>query len=79
MFEKCSNETFEGVCKSEDEINKWLSRKFVFIALNNMRFSTREFADNLKITSEVNTIWIPVNSQIREEIVYKVQLTEVEL
>jgi hypothetical protein len=34
LFEKCSNSTFEGVCKSEAEINSWIRRKFVIISMN---------------------------------------------
>ena len=43
LFEKCNNDTYTGpgTCKSEDEIKTWLARKFIFIALNNVRFSTR--------------------------------------
>ena len=44
-----------------------------------MRFSTREFEQDMKVMSETNVIWIPVNSQMREEQVYKIQLTDLDL
>ena len=67
LFEKCDNATFQGVCKSEEQIKTWLARKFIFITLNNVRFSTKEFSSDKKVVYETNAIWIPVNSQIREE------------
>lgn len=33
----------------------------------------------MKINDELRTLWIPVNSQIREEVVYKVKLTDLSL
>ena len=44
-----------------------------------MRFSTMEFENSQKVISESNVLWIPVNSQMREEQVYKVQLTDLDL
>ena len=44
-----------------------------------MRFSTREYATNQKVSQETRFEYIPVNSQIREEAVYKVRLTDLEL
>ena len=79
LFEKCNSSTFNGVCKSEEQIKTWLMRKFVFITLNNVRFSTREFSSGKKIMSEMNALWIPISSQIREEHVFKVLLTDLEL
>ena len=34
MFEKCDNNTFEGTCKTEEEISQWLVRKFIVILEN---------------------------------------------
>lgn len=34
LFTRCDNSTFEGVCKSDEQITEWLRRKFIFIALN---------------------------------------------
>ena len=81
LFEKCSseNDNFKDVqCKSDDEIKQWLARKFILILQNNERFSTRLYGDE-KVAKESRTVWIPINSQVREEIVYKVQLTDLRL
>lgn len=64
LFEKCSNATFAGVCKSEEEISVWLRRKFVIINWNAIRFSTRTFNDT-KIVDETRLIYVPVDSQLR--------------
>ena len=47
--------------------------------MNQERFSTTEFDDTLKIQKESRLVYYPVNTQVREEVVYKVQLTELEL
>lgn len=44
-----------------------------------MHFSTREFSNEHKVASETNVYWVPVNTQIWEEVVYKVQVTDLEL
>ena len=79
LFEKCDNSTYEGVCKSEEQINSWVRRKFVLIAHNDMRFSTRDFNDKTKVAKELRLEWIQINTQQREEQVYKVQLTDLSL
>ena len=77
LFERCNNETYTGgVCKSDEYITSWLRRKFVVVNANMERFATRQFDDTTKITDEARFEYIPINSQIREEIVYKVQLTD---
>ena len=47
--------------------------------MNKERFSSQAYDSEEKVALESRVEWIPVNSQIREEIVYKVQLTELEL
>lgn len=34
LFERCRNDTFTGVCKSDEEITVWLRRKFVVVLWN---------------------------------------------
>lgn len=67
------------MCQPEEEIIKWMRRKFVVISMNQMRFGTREFAFDKKVTKEQKFVYQPMNSQIREEVVYKVQLTDLRL
>jgi len=66
------------VCKSEEEINIWLRRKFVLIAINTERFSTKDF-DESKLNKEIRLEWLQINTQQREEQVYKVQMTDLSL
>ena len=47
--------------------------------MNKERFSSQAYDYEEKVSLESRIEWIPVNSQIREEVVYKVQLTELEL
>ena len=44
-----------------------------------MRFSTREYSQDNKISSEARFEYIPLNTQVREDVVYKLKLTELEL
>ena len=76
LFERCNNSTFGGVCKSDVEISKWLQRKFILINTNRMRFSTREFEPETKLIKESSLIWVPISSQLREEVVYRVYLQD---
>lgn len=46
--------------------------------MNQIRFSTSDF-DEAKVAHEAKFIYIPINSQVREELVYKVQLTDLNL
>lgn len=45
LFLRCDNSTFNNACKSEEEITKWMMRKFVIVYMNNERFSTRDYSD----------------------------------
>ena len=44
-----------------------------------MRFSTREYSQNEKISREARFEYIPLNTQVREDVVNKIKLTELEL
>ena len=80
LFERCDPETFtQGECQSDEAITDWIRRKFVIIYFNQMRFNTLEYAENGKISREAKLVYIPINSQLREEIVYQVQLTNLQL
>ena len=61
-------------CKSKEEILEWLRRKFVVTFVNQRRFRLEAF-DEGKIVEESRTNWIPINTQIREEIVFKLRVT----
>ena len=51
----------------------------MIIHSNQMRFNTLEYSNNDKVSRESRLEYIPMNSQLREEIVYQVQLTQLQL
>ena len=80
FLEKCDPEKYtNGKCKSDEEITKWLQRKFVVVYYNQMRFNTRDYAPDDKISREGKLDYIPINTQMREEVVYQIQLTQLQL
>ena len=81
-FEKCSNsdEQFDGIeCKDQSEITEWLQRKFILTYTNQKRFIREQFNQNDKIVSEARVNWIPINTQIREEVNFRASLTQLNL
>ena len=56
-----------------------MSRKFILLLQNQMRFSTREYSDEQKVAYESRLDYILINTQIREDVVYFLKLTELEL
>ena len=38
QFEKCDQEKYDGVCKSDEEIEKWMRRKFILSYSNQKSF-----------------------------------------
>ena len=82
LFEKCDqSKQKEGsgvICKSDKVIKEWLQRKFIVTMTNSRRFRLEEFTEG-KIVEEARTEWIPFNSQLREEIVYQIRLSSLEL
>ena len=84
QFEKCDQEkrTLEGdprACKSNDEILRWLRQKYLLIYYNLRRFKIGDYKDESKIVEESRTKYIPFNTQIREDIVLKTVLTDLNL
>ena len=77
QFEKC-DPTLRSTCKDEDEILRWLRRKFILTYTNQRRFRIQNY-DEKKVVEEARTNWIPINSQLREEIVFKMEITELTL
>ena len=78
-FDKCNNDTFVGgVCKSEKEIKSYLRRKFIVTLHNQVRFNTMDYSEERMVRESVLT-WYPVDSQLRQEHVVQVQVTELQL
>ena len=65
-------------CKSDREILKWMRHKYIVLYYNSRRFRIEEYNEG-KIVEESRTKYIPFNSQLREDIVFKVQLTDLQL
>lgn len=65
-------------CKEEQEIKNWLKRKFVLTVYNSKRFVLEEFDEN-KVKLEARTNWLPVNSQIRVETIFKIHTERLSL
>ena len=47
--------------------------------MNQMRFSTTEYDDDSKVSEESRLVWIPITSKLRQEAVYQIKLTDLEL
>ena len=79
LFEKCVQENESTVqCKSDQEIKEWLQRKFIVTYTNSRRFVLTEFGED-KVVPEARTNWIPINSQLREEVVFTVHVSYLQL
>ena len=79
VFEKCDEPDGSSlVCKSDTEIKTWLQRKFILVLYNQKRFRLEAF-NKSKIVPESRSEWVPINSQIREEVVYTVSLMQLNL
>lgn len=76
QFEKCEQAGRSRKCQDDQTILKWLRRKFIITYANQRRFVIEKFDVEEKIIEESRTNWIPINSQIREEIVFKLKMTD---
>ena len=76
---KCSNSTDEGsvVCKSDEEIQKWLARKFLLTMNNQKKFNQMEHDQKKMIEKHSHLNWNPINSRSRQELVNEVQIANV--
>ena len=75
-FEMCTSTEENPIeCKTDEEIYDFLKRKFVFTVMNTRRFVLEEFESTKKIRSEARAHWIPINSQFREEVFFKITKT----
>ena len=67
-----SKERFKGVaCEEKEDIKKWLQRKFIVLLYNQIRFNPKGFLDAATIP-ESRISYIPISSQVRQIIPYKV-------
>ena len=58
-------------CESEENIREWLKRKYIAIIYNHIRFDSEAYFENSRV-AESRLAYIPISSQVREIISYKV-------
>ena len=76
-FETCDPEK-RATCHSEEEIALWIRRKFIMVVNNQERFDDFAYGKE-RIVKESILTWIPMNSQVRTYVGYKLKLTEVQV
>ena len=69
--EKEAEEASGITCKAKEEIYEWLKQKYMLTFTNQIRFRLEEFSEG-KIVKESRTTWIPINTQLREEIMFEI-------
>ena len=69
-------ETESLKCKSEDEITQYFKNKFIFFIYNERRFDSNQFLYD-SIVSKAHMKWIPVNTQVRQSLPFKVKKQEI--
>ena len=57
----CEGETY---CESKEDIQKWLSGKFIVLLYNHIRFDTQHFFEAAKI-KESRISYVALSSQVR--------------
>ena len=72
---KCNNATRgedETPCKSEEEIENWLRRKFLLTLSNQKRFDVDNYNHEEMIDHVSHLRWNPISSNLRKEIVNEI-------
>lgn len=65
-------------CKSGAEITEFLRNKFFIMLYNQKRFDTGSFGDE-SVKKEAKLLWLPINTQMRQTIPYKVSKSHLAL
>ena len=74
-FRMCEGESY---CESKEDIRKWLSRKFIILLYNQIRFDPENFHELTKI-EESRISYVPISSQVRNIHPFAVRQTTLEL
>ena len=74
-FKMCEGHDY---CESRENIIAWLRRKFILLVYNEIRFELDGYGNDVSVQAS-KLVYLPVSTQAREIIPYKVQLTELEL
>ena len=70
---KCNNDS--GGCRTDAEIESWLRRKFIIVLTNQVRFDAEAYNDGSVVKESVLT-YIPINTQLRQEIANEVTIKD---
>ena len=59
-FERCSN---KEMCKTDAEIDEWISDKFIIILYNGIRFNSEDWGPiEDRVEKESRLLWIPMTA-----------------
>ena len=75
VFDVCNNETSTVTCKSQKEINEFLTFKY-FITLENSKLFVQDEFSQERILKKSKTHWFPLDYQTRTEYVLHLQRTD---
>lgn len=78
---KCNNETRtpdQEPCKSEEEITRWLRRKFLLTLTNQKRFEQDNYDHDEMIHHVSHLKWNPIASTVRKELVNEIRVQEIQ-
>ena len=77
IFAKCTeSETRE--CASEQEMQRFFRQKYILTLQNNSYLNLEEYGAD-KIVKSSSLVWNPINIQLKQESVHKIEVIEVEM
>ena len=65
-FRKCNNETSKVPCKSQQEIEQWMSNKYILVLLNENNFLKHKFGDDT-MQKESRIYWYSLTPSVPTE------------
>ena len=71
----CTGETY---CEKREDILKWLSGKYVMLVYNSINFDSEKFYEESR-REESQIAYIPINSQMRDIVPHRIEMTYLEL
>ena len=70
---KCTNRP--GYCKTEEEILDYFRGKYLILLYNEIRFDQKFYGDE-SIKARSHMAWLPINTQVRQTLPFKVSTTQ---
>ena len=65
-------------CKKREEIIDWIQGKYIVLLFNQVRFEQEEFGTDTRV-QEARILYIPVSSQVRQLIPFRVNVADLYL